>query len=211
MITRMFLECSSGQRRAHLAKSARQSDVCVDGMILNYASYFCPDERVRSVGCFLLSEPETDGGFSGICRQFGDPHKPSVSGRIYAVSRQCRSQCRFHSRGSRPRRRVSSNSTGYTFIIADERFRNSPTRTVIATICCVPGVFATASIPYDARMRPAIEWLEAKRQADGFWYLEHQHKGNVHFVLEETGKPSQFITLKSLFILNYFQRLPNLI
>jgi hypothetical protein len=53
-------------------------------------------------------------------------------------------------------------------------------------------------------MQPALEWLQAKQKKDGLWYLENQHKGNVHFTMEEVGKPSRFITLKALCILRFF-------
>jgi len=53
-------------------------------------------------------------------------------------------------------------------------------------------------------MQTALDWLQAKRKKDGCWFLENQHKGNVHFTMEEVGKPSRFITLKALTILRYF-------
>jgi hypothetical protein len=65
--------------------------------------------------------------------------------------------------------------------------------------------FASQNIRYDIRMQPAIDWLQGKRKSDGHWYLENQHKGNVHFEIEKNGKPSRFITLKALFILDYFK------
>jgi len=66
--------------------------------------------------------------------------------------------------------------------------------------------FASQQVPFDARMQPALDWLQAKQKRDGRWYLENQHKGNVHFQMEEVGKPSRFITLKALTILNYFNK-----
>lgn len=64
--------------------------------------------------------------------------------------------------------------------------------------------FADKQVPYDPRMQPALDWLEAKRKKDGRWYLENEHKGNVHFTMEEVGKPSRFITLKALVALNCY-------
>ena len=43
----------------------RKSDVCVNGMFLNYASYFGAEEdRLESIVDFLLSEHMKDGGFN---------------------------------------------------------------------------------------------------------------------------------------------------
>ena len=66
--------------------------------------------------------------------------------------------------------------------------------------------FASIQVPFDARLLPALFWLLDKHKRDGRWYLENQHKGNVHFQMEEVGKPSRFITLKALTILNYFNK-----
>jgi hypothetical protein len=65
--------------------------------------------------------------------------------------------------------------------------------------------FVDQQVPYDVRMQPALDWLQGKRKPDGRWHLEHQHKGNVHFTMEHTRKPSRFITLKALYIRRYFQ------
>jgi len=55
-------------------------------------------------------------------------------------------------------------------------------------------------VPFDERIALALQWLEGKKDVSGFWHLENIHKGNLHFNLEEKGKPSQFITLKALLI-----------
>ena len=47
--------------------STRQSDVCVNGMFLNFASYFkAEEEKLVSIVDFLLSQRVADGGFN--CR-----------------------------------------------------------------------------------------------------------------------------------------------
>ena len=66
--------------------------------------------------------------------------------------------------------------------------------------------FARSEIPYDARMLPALGWLDSKRLQDGYWPLEYAHPGNVHFELEPVGEPSRFITLHALMIESYFSR-----
>lgn len=45
IVFRMFDECMYDDGGINLAKSKIPSDICVDGMILNYASYFCPEEK----------------------------------------------------------------------------------------------------------------------------------------------------------------------
>ena len=64
--------------------------------------------------------------------------------------------------------------------------------------------FATYAVPFDGRMLPALRWLQDKRHSDGLWHLENRHKGNLHFDMEETGKPSRFMTIKALFVLQHY-------
>lgn len=213
MVGRMFQECLLENGGLDLSKHEHPSDVCVDGMALNYASYFCPEEMLldRLVD-FLLCEQKPDGGFTwDLFTDIGDPHT------TICVLEGLTQYCASTGRNTDSIRSASDSAVEFLLRYgllaqnADPRFRKLayPYRYRYDLLRALE-FFATAGIPYDTRMLPAIDWLEAKRRADGLWYLEHQHKGNVHFVLEETGKPSRFITLKALVILDYFQRLPHL-
>lgn len=69
--------------------------------------------------------------------------------------------------------------------------------------------------PKDARLAPALAWLESKRGADGRWRIDAQHPdlgegagyslrpGDPHapLVVEEPGQPSRWLTLASLRVL----------
>jgi hypothetical protein len=209
MVGRMFQECLLENGGLNLSKSGLPSDVCVDGMALNYASYFCPEEPLLDrLVSFLLGEQKPDGGFTwDLVSGSGDPHTTICVLEGFAQYRA--------SIGRNTDSIVAASSRAIEFLLerglfsqnADSRFQKLtyPYR-YRYDLLRVLEFFAAANVPYDARMRPAIEWLEAKRRPGGLWYLEHQHKGNVHFVLEETGKPSRFITLKALVILDYFQQ-----
>ena len=51
------------------------SDVCLNGMFLNYASYFGkPEDRLRSIVDFLLTEHMADGGFNCLSNRSGARH-----------------------------------------------------------------------------------------------------------------------------------------
>ncbi|MDY6866015.1 MAG: hypothetical protein SVY15_08620 [Halobacteriota archaeon] len=65
--------------------------------------------------------------------------------------------------------------------------------------------FQEAGIDYDERMNPAIEILLKKRRKDGRWPLQMKHKGQVHFDMEETGKPSRWNTLRVMRVLRWFK------
>ena len=57
------------------AKTVENSDVCVNGMVLNYAAYFgTPTAPLQSVVDFLIGVPLPDGGFNCESNQHGAVH-----------------------------------------------------------------------------------------------------------------------------------------
>ena len=55
-----------------ISTSGRNSDVCVNGMFLNFASYFqMPGDKLESIVDFLLEEHMGDGGFNCESNQRG--------------------------------------------------------------------------------------------------------------------------------------------
>ena len=208
MVLRMIDECMLPDRGVNLAKSKLPSDICVDGMVLNYASYFCPEEpRLSKLAEYLLSVQKGDGGFSwDVHSEKGDPHTT-----ICVL--EGLGQFRASVPGHIPSELESAEDKAIAFLLFNRLFVDDPDKRFRKLsypyryrydLLRVLEYFASQHIPYDPRMQPALEWLQAKQKKDGLWYLENQHKGNVHFTMEEVGKPSRFITLKALTILRYF-------
>ncbi len=76
MVERMFGECANPDGGMNLSKYVHPSDIAVDGMVLNYASYFSPDhpQNIELVK-HLLQVQRTDGGFTwDYLSEKGDPH-----------------------------------------------------------------------------------------------------------------------------------------
>jgi hypothetical protein len=206
MVARMFDECMSEDGGMNLAKYEHPSDVCVDGMVLNYASYFCREEpRIGKLADFLLSVQKADGGFTwDICSETGDPHTTLCVLEGFS---------QYLSAGpSRPDIEAAKTkavedllSNGLFINGADKRFRklSYPYRYRYDLLRALE-YYAVRDVPLDDRMLPAIRWLQDKKHKDGLWHLENQHKGNVHFTMEEPRSPSRFITLKALVILKHF-------
>ena len=213
MVARMFRECVLENGGLNLSKSELPSDVCVNGMVLNYSSYFCPDESgLDRLVAYLLGAQKPDGGFTwDLLSGSGDPHT------TICVLEGLAQYCTSTGRSTDSIRAASDRAV--EFLLEHELFlQNADPRFLKLTdayryrydLLRALEFFALANVPYDARMRPAVDWLMQKQHTDGLWYLEHRHKGNVHFVMEELGRPSRLITLKALVILDYFQQLPHL-
>ncbi len=208
MVIRMFDDCLNEDGGLNLSKYEHPSDTCVDGMVLNYASYFCKDEpRLAQLADHFLSVQKTDGGFTwDVNSGTGDPHTTICV--LEGLGQYCIS-------GSRHRQRdiEASKTKAVEFLLSnglfiddnDKRFRklSYPYRYRYDLLRALE-YFAAAQIPFDIRMQPAFDWLEGKKKTDGLWYLENRHKGNVHFSMEEVGTPGRFITLKALCIRKHF-------
>jgi len=209
MVLRMFEECQLPDGGMNLSKYEHPSDVCVDGMVLAYSSYFCPEEpRLRKLADYLLTVQKADGGFDwDVQSKRGDPHTT-----ICAL--EGLGQFRAAVSGHKPLDIEVVEDKAIAFLLfnqlfmdfADKRFLklSYPYRYRYDLLRALE-YLASQQIPYDPRMQPALDWLQAKRKKDGLWYLENQHKGNLHFQMEEVGKPGRFITLKALTIFRYFE------
>jgi len=62
-----------------------------------------------------------------------------------------------------------------------------------------------AQIPFDERVRPALDVLLRKRRKDGTW-SSSKHPGASHFAMETSGRPSRWNTLRALRVLKLYQK-----
>ena len=64
----------------------------------------------------------------------------------------------------------------------------------------------SASAAYDERLAEAIGLVESKRNADGVWLLDARYGGVMPVEVDQgEGRPSRWITLRALRVLNWFQ------
>lgn len=212
MVFRAFNECMLENGGINFAKTMIQSDVAVDGMILNYASYFCPEEsRLARLAGYILSQAKPDGGYSWDTQgSKSDPHTTvCVLEGFHEFRKAGFTEYRDEIRNSENRavEYLLSNGLFMNDDKHDKRFLKLtyPYRYRYDVLRALE-YFATGEVPYDKRMQPALDWLETKRQPSGVYVLENIHKGNVHCLPEEKQKPSRFITVKALFIQQYFSK-----
>lgn len=190
-----------------------EAEACVDGVVLANGVYFGQD--TTHVLATMLGQQLDDGGWncetdtdvssfhSTICvlegllaweqaASVGDPRIPEVRaarrrGEEYLLER----------------RLLWRLSTGE---LIDPRFGmlSYPTRWYYDVGRALDH-FRIARPDGDPRLDDAIAWLRAKTDADGRWRLENEHGGPVWFDLEGEweGRPSRWVTLRSLRVLRW--------
>ena len=197
---------------------AKKSDVCANGMFLNYASYFQADEvSLQSLIDMLLKEHMPDGGFN--CR----------SNRSRAVHSS------FHSTLSVLEGFTEYKRNGYSYRIAEVKkaieaskeflllhqfFISDHTGKVINKdflrfsypsrwrydILSALDYFQYSETKWDNRMQPAIDYLLKKRNKECTWNLRAKYTGQTHFDMEKAGTPSRWNTLRALRILRHYNQ-----
>ena len=206
MVTRAFDECMLESGGINFSKTMVQSDMCIDGMILCYAAYFCPREkRIERLAGYLLGVAQPNGGFGWNAEGAdSDPHTTICVLEGFNAYEKAGFRYRLPDIQAAQQKALEYLYQNNLFIGADARYgklafpyRYRYDLLRFLDYCTVAG------IAYDARMEPALAWLKSKRGADGKWMLELTHKGNVHFDMEPVRQPSRFITLKALHILKH--------
>lgn len=196
--------------------TVQKSDVCINGMALNYAAYFLMDEnKLKSVIDFLLSQQMTDGGFNCQSNRKGAVHSSlhstiSVAEGILEYARNGFTyrlkELQHAEQGCREfmlqHRLFKSDKTGATI---DKRMLmlSHPSRWRYDILWALD-YFRCAGVDYDHRMQDAFEVLLKKCSKDGRWPLQAKHPGQTHFDMEEGGAPSRWNTLRAVRVLKYY-------
>lgn len=198
------------------ARSVPASDVCVNGMFLNYASYFGTRESdLHSIVDFILAQRMGDGGFNCLRNTVGAHHSSLHSTLSVAEGIEA------YARGGyayRLRELQSAATTSREFMLRHRLFRSHRTGEIISpqflrltfpprwkfNILRALDYFRAAGHPWDDRLADALAALNTRRRPDGRWLLPADHPGQVHFRMEEVGKPSRWNTLLALRVLRAF-------
>lgn len=199
------------------SKTRGKSDICVNGMFLNYAAYFkTPPEGLESVVDFLLSQRMPDGGFNCDSNYGGAVH--SSLHTTLSVAEGIRE---YHTRDYtyRGEELARAEESCREFILMHRLYRSDKTGDIIdRKMLKIPypsrwkydilrclDYFQASGVEYDERMSDALDVLERKQRKDGRWPLQANHPGALHFEMEEVGKPSRWNTLRALRVLRRYR------
>ena len=196
--------------------SWKHSDVCVNGMILNFGAYFLPQhDALNSIVDFLLHTQMKDGGWN--C----DYLQGATHSSLHTTISVLEGLLEYCLTGNTYRAGEVKNAQdrGAEFILIHRLFKSHRTGEVIDPkmlmlsypsrwrydILRALDYFQKSEVPYDPRMKDALQIIKYKQRADGLWPLQARHSGKVHFDMEKAGNPSRWNTLRVLRVLNHFQ------
>lgn len=197
--------------------TAIHSDVCVNAMFLNYASYFNKTEQqLHSVVDAILNEKMPDGGFNCRTTRSGAKHSS-----LHTTTSVLEGLLEFQKSGIAYRANEISEAikSAEEFILLHRLFRSDRTGEVISNaflkfpypcrwkydILRAMDYFQYAGRKWDDRMTDALDVLLQKRNKDGTWNVQAAHPGQVHLVMEKAGRPSRWNTLRALRVLKHFK------
>jgi hypothetical protein len=194
----------------------KKSDVCVNGMFLNYACYFLiPENEITSIVDFLLAEHMPDGGFNCNVNTIGAVHS-SLHSTISVLEGIL--EYAKNGYGYRLEELQEAEEKSREFIMQHRFFRSDRTGDIIDKkmlmlsypsrwkydILRALDYYRFAGAAYDARMQDALDILKKKRRKDCTWPVQAKHAGQTHFDMEKTGGPSRWNTLRALRVFNHF-------
>lgn len=198
------------------AKTIPQSDVCVNGMFLNYACYFrIAKATLPSVIDFIITQHMPDGGFNCQANQQGAVHS-SLHSTISLLEGMWEYAANGYTYRLAELEQIAAAAR--EFILQHELYRSDRTGKIIDKrmlmlsypsrwrydILRALAYFQAAGVPYDRRMQPALDVIAKKRRKDGTWPVQARHAGQTHFDMENTGGPSRWNTLRALRVWQHF-------
>lgn len=202
---------------ANPSKQISQSDVCINGMLLNYACYFgIAEERLKSIVDFIISQRMNDGGFNCRLNRSGAKHS-SVHTTICAIE----GIERYRQEGYtyRINELIALQRSSEEFLLSHRLFKSDRTGEIIhksMTVFSYPWrwkynvlramtYFRWAERPYDPRMKDAIDLIESKCKK-GLWPVQAKHPGEQHMILEPSRSMSRMNTLLATLVLEAYKK-----
>jgi hypothetical protein len=201
---------------ANPSKTIVQSDVCINGMLLNYAAYFgTPAASLNPMIDFLVGTQMPDGGFNCQSNRQGAVHSS-----LHTTLSVLEGIHEYLSNGYTYRARELEQIAcmAREFMLQHRLFRSDKTGEIISPnflMLSYPGrwfydilraldYLRAAGVEYDPRMQDALDVLTKKRRKDGVWPLQRKISGLTHFDMEKPGQPSRWNTLRALRVMNHF-------
>ncbi len=198
------------------AREIKESDICINGMFLDYACYFGVDEeKLMPVVDFFISQQMPDGGYNCRKNRSGAKHSSLHSTISCLEGIRTYKQCGYTYSLDEL---LQQEKEAVEFILMHKLFKSDHTGQVInkgMTMLSYPSrwkydilramdYFVSVHYPYDERMSAAIELIKSKQRKDGRWPVQARHAGKLHFEMEKTGRASRMNTFRVLRMLEEY-------
>ncbi len=190
---------------------AGEVEPCINGQVGAVGAYFGQD--VRGIVDRLLAEQLPDGGWN--CEAANGSTRSSFNTTICVLEALLEHELRV---GSSPEM-TEARLRGQEYLLERRLFRRRSTGEVVDA-AWTRFAFPTwwhydvlrgleylrrAGVAPDERVAEAIELVESKRDGDGRWPLENQHRGTMAVEVDEgEGRPSRWNTLRALRVLDWY-------
>jgi hypothetical protein len=185
---------------------------CINGNVVATGAYFGQD--VQGLVERLLGEQMEDGGWN--CEQ----ERGSTRGSIETTINVLEGLLEFERATGARADVTAARERGQEYVLERRMFRRKSTGEVIEPrfkylffptwwhydVLRGLDYVRDAGIAPDERMAEAIDLLASKRDSDGRWPLEYTYDGEMHFAMEEEGKPSRWNTLRAMRVLRWWDQ-----
>jgi hypothetical protein len=216
-VVRLILEQEKGSDGGlNASRTVRPSDACVNGMALNYASYFGAEEdALAGIVDFLLGQRMGDGGFNCRFNQGGARH-----GSVHTTVCVIEGVTEYERSGYRYRvDELRTARAGATeFLLRHHLYRSErsgePIRAEFTRLHhparwhfdILRGLesLVDSGTAYDVRMDDALRALASRRAPDGRWAANSPYPGDTHIPLPHAGQPNRWITLIAARVLSAY-------
>lgn len=202
---------------ANFARNLKHCDLCISGMFVGLGLYFrTGDERLGRLQEQVLETQLVDGGWN--CRWNKEAIHHSSFHTMLNILDGIRQWIEEGS-SSLVEEAVSAEKKAMELLLQHGLFRSSQTGEVINRrfllfshpvrwyydVFRALEYFQRAGAGQDERLAEAVEVLQSKRLKDGRWPVQNRHAGKQFFVMEKTGQPSRWNTLRALRILRWWE------
>jgi hypothetical protein len=194
------------------ARTVEVSDVCINGMLLTMGSHFGLEADMLGAEVdYLLSLTMPDGGWN--CEYYHGARHSSLHTTISVLE----GLWAYLDAGHEHPRAEQAADAAVEYILRHELYKTRTTGEIIKDEFlkfCFPirwkydilrclDLFRRRDVPFDPRMKDAIEIIEGAADPSGRWRAASQ-PGATYFVVEKNGAPGRWNTLRALRVLERY-------
>jgi hypothetical protein len=200
----------------NISTAIRPSDTCVNGMVLNFGSYFLgKSDQFNSIIDYFVDMQMSDGGFNCNKTTIGAKHS-SVHTTLSVLEGLLEYKKAGNTYRIREVERLERESL--EFLLLHHLYRSHQTNEIMHPdmtrftypyrywfdVLRMLEYLVDANIAYDKRMDEAIDLLMKKRLKNGRWKNNGIKHGKVFLEMEKTGSESKINTYRALRVIEYY-------